>query len=85
MKKLAAVLTALFLAFALAGCNSNSTESKIDDGTPSRFVKVEQTGTWMVVYDNETKVMYSVSYGVYNIGTFTVLVNADGTPLLYEE
>lgn len=83
MKKLAAVLTALFLAFALAGCNS--TESKIDDGAPSRFVKVEQTRTWMVVYDEDTKVMYSVSCGAYNKGTFTMLVNADGTPLLYEE
>lgn len=82
MKKLVAVLTALFLAFALTGCNS--TESKIDDGAPSRFVTVERTGMWMVVYDDETKVMYSVSYGVYNNGTFTMLVNADGTPLLYE-
>lgn len=79
MKKFAAVLTALFLVFALAGCNF--TESKIDDGAPSRFVKVEQTGTWKVVYDKETKVMYSVP----NNGTFTMLVNADGTPLLYEE
>lgn len=37
-------------------------------------------GDDVVVYDKETKVMY-VRYR----GSYTVLVNADGTPRLYEE
>lgn len=37
-----------------------------------------------VVYHKDTKVMYAVSHSCYNIGTFTVLVNPDGTPMLYE-
>ena len=34
--------------------------------------------------DRETKVMYAISLGVYNSGTFCQLVNQDGTPMLWE-
>ena len=34
--------------------------------------------------DKETGVMYAVSCGVYNNGTFTLLVDADGNPLIYK-
>lgn len=47
------------------------------------FAFVEVTDDWMVVYHRETKVMYAVSVGSHNRGRFTVLVNPDGTPLLY--
>lgn len=33
---------------------------------------------------NLEKVMYAVSGGAYNNGTFTLLVNPDGTPMLWE-
>lgn len=33
----------------------------------------------------EAKVMYAVSYGTSNCGTFTLLVDADGKPMLWEE
>jgi hypothetical protein len=49
------------------------------------FVEIEQTGTWEIVYHKETKVMYAVSYGSYNCGTFTVLLDADGKPMLWEK
>lgn len=48
------------------------------------FDFVEVTDDWMVVYHRETKVMYAVSVGSHNRGRFTVLVNPDGTPLLYK-
>ena len=48
------------------------------------FVEREEANRWIIVYHKETKVMYAVSYGSYNIGTFTLLVNADGTPMLYK-
>lgn len=38
-----------------------------------------------IVYDKDTGVMYAVSRGPYNQGTFVMLVNADGTPKIYEE
>ena len=50
----------------------------------SMFVQVEKTEYWQVVYHNETKVMYTVSRGMYNSGNFTLLVNPDGTPMIYK-
>ena len=50
----------------------------------SRFVQVEIATSWRIVADNETRVMYAVSCGVYNNGTFTLLVDADGNPLIYK-
>jgi hypothetical protein len=47
------------------------------------FVEIECTATWAIVYHKETKVMYAVSDGRYNRGTFTLLVNADGSPMVY--
>lgn len=38
----------------------------------------------LVLYDKETKVMYLFVKNGYG-GGLTVLVNADGTPMLYEE
>lgn len=39
---------------------------------------------WNVVYHKDTKVMYAVSRGGYNSGNFTLLVNPDGSPMLWE-
>lgn len=79
MKKL--ILICL-IALMLAGCEK---VEKIDgnDGT-SMFVLLEDTIDWKVVYHRETKVMYAVSNGSYNRGTFTLLVDTDGKPLLYK-
>ena len=51
----------------------------------SRFETIVTGSGFYVVYDKETKVEYVVSDGYYNSGTFTLLVNADGKPLLYGE
>lgn len=77
-----AFIVALCIMFA--GCSSNPTESKVVEETPSMFVMVESNNSWYVVYHRETKVMYAVSKGYYNLGNFTLLVNSDGTPMLYE-
>lgn len=39
---------------------------------------------YYIVYDKETKVMYTKSNSSSNCGDFTLLVNADGTPKLWE-
>lgn len=49
------------------------------------FVCVEETSSWRIVYDKNTKVMYAVSSSSYNYGTFTVLVDVDGNPLVWKE
>ena len=51
----------------------------------SRFVRIEKNGYFITVYDKNTKVQYAVSEGYYNMGTVTVLVDAEGKPLLYND
>lgn len=70
----------------LCGCSVAETEKAYEnqESTPM-FVEVEQDMSWKVVYHKETKVMYAISGGSYNRGAFTLLVNADGTPMLYKD
>lgn len=57
------------------------------NATDNRFIRVHKETSaskeYEVYYDNETKVMYLV-VDVYRGGGITVLVDADGKPLLYE-
>ena len=80
MKKIIALMIVV-LAVVMAGCSE--VEDKSSD--MSEFTIVESTSMWKVVYHKKTKVMYVVSDGAYNHGTFTLLVNADGTPMIWEE
>ena len=88
MKK---VITILLIILILTGCGTSSEgellkgESK-EPTDVSRFMTVEDTwsGVWRVVVDRETGVMYAVSMGSYNMGTFTLLVDREGKPLIWE-
>ena len=74
------------MAATLAACGSEVEKADSSVGGPetkSMFVQVETTDTWAVVYHRDTKVMYSVSTGSSNRGNMTLLVNADGTPMIY--
>lgn len=84
MKKIFCVLLVCILI--LTGCGRERIE-KIPEKNydTSMFVEIESTIKYMIVYCKSTKVMYAISNGSYNCGTFTLLVNADGTPMLYEE
>lgn len=79
MKRIIAIVLILLM---LAGCAK--TEKVKEQSFVSRFMTVETTGSWRVVVDRETRVLYAVSLGTYNIGVFTVLVDADGKPLLWK-
>ncbi len=81
-KKILSVMIVLILAFSLCGCQE--IEDNTDSEKASMFVCVEATSLWKVVYHKETKVMYAVSYGSYNCGTFTLLVDENGNPMIYE-
>ena len=77
-------LLLLFAAILFASCDLSPVERQPRLNEASMFVIVEATGTWNVVYHKGTKVMYAVSTGSYNNGTFTLLVDQDGKPMLYK-
>ena len=86
MKKAIGLIMAVMMAATLAACGSEVEKADSSVGDPetkSMFVQVETTDTWAVVYHRDTKVMYSVSTGSSNRGNMTLLVNADGTPMIY--
>ena len=91
MKKKFITLTMLIvLVFSLVGCGGTKqlTEEDFAESSYSKysmFIKVEETINYDIVYHKTTRVMYAISQGSYNRGTFTVLLNADGTPMLYDD
>lgn len=87
MKKII-VMCILALCLLLCSCGAKGVikQENIDTtGRYSMFVEVECTNHWIVVYHIETKVMYVVSDDDYIQGIFTMLVNADGTPMVWGE
>ena len=79
-----AVLIFAMMSVCLFGCGQKVTkENNVDQ--ESMFAIVEDTWTWRIVRHKETNVMYAVSFSSYNCGTFTLLVNPDGTPMVWEE
>jgi len=88
MKKKIIILLVALCLILVTGCSYNEVENindREDTTKSSMFIIIEETDSWKVVYHKESKVMYTVSCGYYNQGAFTLLVDADGTPLLYEE
>lgn len=83
LKKVLIIFALLFILSSLFGCSK--VDNVANNNVPSSFVIVEQTSIWQVVYHKETKVMYIVSLGGYNCGNFELLVNQDGSPMLYEK
>jgi hypothetical protein len=90
MKKII-IATLLFVLILLAvilipGCTKAKVETASSESVnTSMFIEVEKTVVWDIVADRKTGVMYAVSRGGYNQGTFTLLVDAEGKPLIYKE
>ena len=84
---LAVFLVIISIVVMFAGCTSTRAEAKevddVDNG--NTFILVDADYYCWIVYHKDTKVMYAVSRSGYNAGTYTVLVNADGTPMIWEE
>ena len=72
---IAIALVVVVLFFSGCGTTNNSVKTNDD-----MFVTVSEGSLYNVLYDKDTKVMYVNSYR----GVFEMLVNADGTPKLYE-
>lgn len=83
MKRILCIFVAMVILACMVGCYSKA-KSEANAEEDSMFVIIEYGPTWAVVYHCETKVMYAISKSSYNCGTFTLLVNADGSPMIYE-
>lgn len=84
MKKLILIFMAIALcAYLLVGCEGEPAVNE-DVSYESSFVIVEFGSSYNIVYHKDTKVMYTVSCSSYNCGSFCLLVNADGTPMIWE-
>lgn len=81
------LLLVIILSLNLVGCGRANLRnaSTLDVIDNSMFIEIEKGASWRVVYHEETKVMYVVSYASYNGGNFVLLVNPDGSPMIYEE
>ena len=66
------------------GCDNNTAYATTKNEPYFIVVYEDYSNTYTIVYDRDTKVMYSMSAGYYNHGSVTMLVNADGTPKLYK-
>lgn len=79
------VIAMIIMILLLVGCAKvEKIERKPEPINQSRFMEVEHTGAWRIVADRETGVMYAVSFGGHSVGVFTLLVDADGNPLIYK-
>lgn len=87
-KKVIELMLSVFaLLTVLTGCNHATTEKTYDtedENIKSMFIEVEYDGLWKIVFDKETKVMYAVSNSSYNYGNFTLLVDENGNPKLWD-
>lgn len=85
MKRLIVILMLFALCACLfVGC-SGSSKAGENVSKSSYFVIVEDGEGYYIVYHKDTKVMYTLSTASYNMGNFTLLVNADGTPMIWED
>lgn len=86
LKVVAVLLLLLLIVSLLCGCTAENTPTL---GAPSdtgmSFTCVAHYEGFNVVVDADTGVMYAVSMGFHNEGSFCMLVNADGSPKLYPD
>lgn len=94
MKKIIVLLTIFILVFSLTGCNNQTYEDSrqggvsYDDWANGYFTIIKSWGgvgncQYMIVYANDTKVMYYIDCHS-TAGGITPLYNADGTLQIYD-
>lgn len=86
MKRFISISIVVILIVTLF-CGCHYSVKKIDeestDSDTSMFIIIEQSGFWKVCYQKDTKVMYIMSSGSRNTGNFTIMLNPDGTPQIW--
>lgn len=81
MKKILCITLIGIMLCCMTACGNLDAEAK----EQSRFVQIDKNDWFITVYDRTTKVQYTVSDGYYNKGIVTMLVDAEGKPLLYND
>lgn len=88
MKKYILILIAVFAFTACDPMYKSVENESFKEGTEenmtSMFVLIETTDYWRIVYNRETKVMYSVQRGADSYGLMTPLYNRDGSLMTYK-
>ena len=88
MKKIFCLVLIVMMLLTCVGCTEMETVQETqqeETSNKSMFILIETGTNYKVVYHKETKVMYTISIGYYNCGTFTVMLDADGKPLLWAD
>lgn len=83
MKRIA-IIAVILLAVLLAGCTKELNQIEKQQEPLPPFTLVYSGMNYIVIFDNDTHVMYWLSDGAHNRGTLTLLVKPDGTPKLWE-
>lgn len=85
-KKVIALILSIVAMTSVVSCHVEEVEARDEE----MFVVVQENWEYDIVYDKETKVMYTYSKGGYgyrnsqdNKGVFTLLVDEDGKPKLW--
>lgn len=87
MKKIISIFVIMIVSILLlqACCKCNDSDS-VNASSDSMFISIPYsivTDDYYVVYHKDTRVMYAISNGSGNRGIFTLLVNPDGSPMIY--
>ena len=80
--RIALTICALIIASLFMGVIVAAVKSPPE---PALLVVVQRGNNHKIVYDRETKVMYSMTDGKYNTGELFPLYNPDGSLKLYEK
>ena len=84
-KIFAIVLTCALLMSILTGCNNVSKSKDFDeDATDFTFTRISSGSRMSIYKEDVTDVMYVTYHAGYK-GGLTVMLDTDGTPLLYSE
>lgn len=86
MKKLTIfiLIMVVVVSAALFGCDRMSEKRSKDFGSYTRMVRISSEYNGDIVFDTDTGVQYWRSYDSRNKGNLTMLVDAEGKPLIYE-
>lgn len=79
MKHIKKIACATLAVLLITGCAKSSMANKDD-----RFFCIGHEFYFDIYVDSQTGVEYAVSTVAYNMGTLTLLVNSDGSPLIWE-
>lgn len=88
-KRLLAIMLTVGVCLGWIGCAPNHNVEGLDseenkESESSMFVAIEYNAlNGVICYQKDTKVMYWVSRGTSSYGHLTMLVNPDGSPMVY--